>query len=54
MYQSRLDLIETELAIKQVKDTFEKNLAQALDLTRVSAPLFVPAGSGINDDLNGV
>ena len=54
MYQSRLDLIETELAIKQVKDSFEKNLAQALDLTRVSAPLFVPAGSGINDDLNGV
>ena len=54
MYQSRLDLIETELAIKQVKDAFEKNLAQALDLTRVSAPLFVPAGSGINDDLNGV
>ena len=54
MYQSKLDLMETELAIKQVKDTFEKNLAQALDLTRVSAPLFVPAGSGINDDLNGV
>ena len=54
MYQSKLDLIETELAIKQVKDSFEKNLAQALDLTRVSAPLFVPAGSGINDDLNGV
>ena len=54
MYQSRLDLIETELAIKQVKDSFEKNLAQALELTRVSAPLFVPAGSGINDDLNGV
>ena len=54
MYQSRLDLIETELAIKQVKDAFEKNLAQALELTRVSAPLFVPAGSGINDDLNGV
>ena len=54
MYQSRLDLIETELAIKQVKDAFEKTLAQALDLTRVSAPLFVPAGSGINDDLNGV
>ena len=54
MYRSKLDLMETELAIKQVKDTFEKNIAQALDLTRVSAPLFVPAGSGINDDLNGV
>ena len=54
MYRSKLDLIETELAIKQVKDSFEKNLAQALELTRVSAPLFVPAGSGINDDLNGV
>ena len=54
MYQSKLDLLQTELAIKEAKDSFERNLAAALDLTRVSAPLFVPAGSGINDDLNGV
>lgn len=54
MHPSKLNLIQTEIAIKQVKDSFERNLAAALNLTRVSAPLFVPSDSGINDDLNGV
>lgn len=44
---------ETELAIKQIKDFFELNLATELNLSRVTAPLFVPAGTGINDDLSG-
>ena len=49
----RSSLIETEIAIKFIKDTFEKELAKALDLTRVSAPLFVLPESGLNDNLNG-
>lgn len=53
-YQSKLNLIETEVAIKFVKDTFEKYLAKELCLTRVSAPLFVEPESGLNDNLNGV
>ena len=54
MYRAKLGLIATEHAIKEVKDTFERLLARALNLTRISAPLFVPAGSGLNDNLNGV
>lgn len=53
-YRSKLNLIETEEAIKFVKDTFERKLAQALSLTRVSAPLFVLPSTGLNDELNGV
>ena len=53
-YKSRLDIRETEIAIKQVKDFFQKSLAANLNLTRVSAPLFVDPGSGMNDNLNGV
>ena len=53
-YRSTLDILQTEIAIKLVKDTFERELADKLHLTRVSAPLFVRTGSGINDDLNGV
>ena len=49
----KLDPIETEKAIKFIKDYFEKELARALDLTRVSAPLFVFPESGLNDNLNG-
>jgi aspartate--ammonia ligase len=52
-YQSALSLKETERAIKQVKDFFEMNLAAELKLRRVTAPLFVQRGTGINDDLNG-
>ncbi len=49
-----MDILETERAIKLVKDSFERNLAEALCLTRVSAPLFVRPETGLNDDLNGV
>ena len=53
-YRPALDILQTEIAIKLVKDTFERELALKLHLTRVSAPLFVRKRSGINDDLNGV
>ncbi|MCH5266638.1 MAG: aspartate--ammonia ligase [Lachnospiraceae bacterium] len=53
-YQSDLDIRETEAAIKEVKDFFERALAVNLNLTRVSAPLFVTPESGLNDNLNGV
>ena len=52
-YKSTLTLLETEIAIKFIKDSFEKELAKALKLTRVSAPLFVQPESGLNDNLNG-
>lgn len=44
----------TEVAIKMIKDTFQEKLGKALNLRRVTAPLFVLSGTGINDDLNGV
>jgi len=53
-YQPILDLRQTERAIKFVKDFFQDHLAEALNLQRVSAPLFLRKGSGVNDDLNGV
>lgn len=53
-YNSFLTLKETERAIKMVKDFFELNLAAELKLRRVTAPLFVQRGTGINDDLNGI
>ena len=53
-YYSPLTIRETEVAIKEVKDHFERALAKALHLTRVSAPLFVRPESGLNDNLNGV
>ncbi len=52
-YKSKLGLIETEVAIKYVKDNFERELANSLNLTRVSAPLFVLPQTGLNDNLNG-
>jgi aspartate--ammonia ligase len=54
VYQSTLNFIQTEMAIKQVKDQFERNLSGVLNLIRVSAPIFLKGGSGINDNLNGV
>ena len=54
VYQSILDIIQTEKAIKNIKDHFECDLSDALNLTRISAPLLLKAGQGINDDLNGV
>ena len=53
-YQSPLTIRETEVAIKEIKDYFERALAKSLHLTRVSAPLFVKPESGLNDNLNGV
>ena len=54
MYSSKLNLMETERAIKFLKAAFEDELSKALNLTRISAPLFVPKSSGLNDNLNGV
>lgn len=53
-YKSALTLYETQSAIGRIKKIFEGKLSQALNLKRVSAPLFVLAGTGVNDDLNGV
>ena len=53
-YKSPQSIKDTEKAIKEVKDYFERALADALNLTRVSAPLFVTPESGLNDNLNGV
>lgn len=52
-YQSILNLVDTQIAIKLIKDTFERELAKELDLMRVSAPLFVEPNTGLNDNLNG-
>jgi len=53
-YKSVLNIRETEIAIKLVKDNFEDILAKEMNLTRVSAPLFVRPETGLNDNLNGV
>lgn len=53
-YVSPYGIMDTERAIKRIKDTFEKALAEALHLTRISAPLFVKQSTGLNDNLNGV
>ena len=53
-YETKLDVKETQHAIKYIKDHFERQLAKQLNLTRVSAPLFVRPESGLNDNLNGV
>ena len=53
-YDPKYGIMETEIAIKFVKDFFEKELSSALNLTRISAPLFVKKASGLNDNLNGV
>lgn len=53
-YKPGMSIKETEVAIKFIKDHFERMLAEELNLTRVSAPLFVNPGTGLNDNLNGV
>jgi len=53
-YVPLIDGRETQKAIKFIKDTFQKNLAERLNLDRVTAPLIVKGDTGINDDLNGV
>lgn len=53
-YESHLNLHDTQIGIKTVKDFFQNLLAERLNLLRVSAPLFVDPASGLNDNLNGV
>ena len=53
-YKSTLSMRDTQRAIKTVREVFQNNLCSALNLERISAPLFVTKSSGINDDLNGV
>ena len=53
-YQPLLSVKETEQAIMRIKEYFQTALSTELNLTRVTAPLFVPKGTGLNDDLNGV
>ena len=53
-YKPVLDIKQTELAIKKIKDFFQGSLSAELRLRRVTAPLFVLQGQGLNDDLNGI
>ena len=53
-YRSELNLHDTQVAIKTVKDFFQQTLAQKMNLLRVSAPVFVDPATGLNDNLNGV
>ena len=53
-YTNGWSVKDTAIAIKKIKDYFERRLARELNLTRVSAPLFVHADSGLNDNLSGV
>lgn len=53
-YKPRMSTRDTEKAIKFVKDAFQRNFVKNFGFERVSAPLFVKSGTGINDDLNGV
>lgn len=53
-YKKKLLSETTEIAIKQIKEEFQYELAKALKLRRVTAPLFVESGTGLNDDLNGI
>ena len=53
-YDPKLDVRKTQEAIKYIRDTFQKEFGKEMHLERISAPLFVPKSSGLNDDLNGV
>lgn len=53
-YDAKYGIMETEKAIKIIKDFFESELSKTLNLTRISAPLFVKRSTGLNDNLNGV
>ncbi len=53
-YSARLSAYDTQTAIGRIHSVFERELCKALKIRRVSAPLFVEAGTGLNDDLNGV
>ena len=53
-YKSPLDVLDTQAAIAEVRSAFQRNIAAALNLRRISAPMFVRPESGLNDNLNGV
>ena len=53
-YTPFIDYMESQRAIKKIKDFFQQELAYGLRLRRVSAPLFVAPETGLNDNLNGV
>ena len=53
-YTPVIDFMESQRAIKKIKDFFQQELAYGLSLRRVSAPLFVAPETGLNDNLNGV
>ena len=53
-YKTQLSVYDTQRAIELIKQIFPKHLGSALNLKRVSAPLFVAADAGLNDDLNGI
>ena len=53
-YDPKLDVRETQEAIKYIRDTFQKEFGKQMNLSRISAPLFVSKASGLNDNLNGV
>ena len=53
-YDPVLDVRQTQEAIKYIRDTFQKEFGREMHLSRISAPLFVPKSTGLNDNLNGV
>lgn len=53
-YDPKLTVRETQEAIKYIRDTFQKEFGKEMNLERISAPLFVPKSSGLNDNLNGI
>ena len=53
-YDPVLSVRDTQESIKYIRDTFQKEIGKELGLTRISAPLFVPRSSGLNDNLNGI
>ena len=53
-YKSPQSIKETQKAIEEVKNYFEQALSESLNLTRVTAPIFVSSDTGLNDNLNGV
>lgn len=53
-YDPKLNIRQTQEAIKYIRDTFQKEFGKEMNLERISAPLFLPKSSGLNDDLNGV
>ena len=53
-YDPKYGIMDTERAIKRIKDFFETELSKALNLSRISAPLFVKNSTGLNDNLKGI